>query len=122
MEKGSETILLVDDEHPVLKVAKAMLQALGYTVLDADSGHSAISMLTENLSSIDLVYLDWVMPDLDGADLVHATRETGYTGPIAIISGHVMEDETLPADVVGVLIKPYNMAKLAKHTRRFLEE
>jgi PAS domain S-box-containing protein len=64
--KGNETILLVDDDALIVDVGQAMLGALGYDVLTADSGERAISVYKENRDRISLIILDLIMPDMDG--------------------------------------------------------
>jgi len=64
---GSETILLVEDEEDVRKLAKQALVAHGYVVLEADCGASAIKIATNRQSIIRLLVTDVVMPDMGGA-------------------------------------------------------
>ncbi len=118
--RGTETILLVDDEEAVLKVAGSMLRKLGYTVHLAESGESALIEIHEHGSEIDLMLTDWMMPELHGNELLEQIRATGYDGPIAVVSGELMEEEPLPTGVIGVIFKPYSLENLSHNLRTFL--
>jgi PAS domain S-box-containing protein len=67
--KGSETILLVDDEEGVRKLVSAVLRSGGYTVIEAASGSAALSVYEKNSHKIDLVLTDVVMPQMSGFEL-----------------------------------------------------
>jgi CheY-like chemotaxis protein len=67
--KGSESILLVDDEEGVRKVMCAILRSNGYDVLEAASGPAALAVYEKNAHKIDLVLTDIVMPQMSGLDL-----------------------------------------------------
>jgi CheY-like chemotaxis protein len=67
--KGSETILLVDDEEGVRKLVCAVLQSNGYDVLEAANGAAALAVYEKNSHKIDLVLTDIVMPQMTGFEL-----------------------------------------------------
>lgn len=67
--KGSETILLVDDEPGVRKLCSAVLLSNGYSVLEAVDGAAALALYEKNSSDIDLVLTDVVMPNMNGFEL-----------------------------------------------------
>ena len=62
--KGTETILLVDDEKMVLEVSKELLESMGYRVYAVGSGQEAIAVFMEKRNEIDLVILDMIMPGI----------------------------------------------------------
>ncbi|HUI77368.1 MAG TPA: ATP-binding protein [Bryobacteraceae bacterium] len=64
--KGSETVLVVDDEEGVRKVVSAVLRSNGYEVLEAGNGISALASYEKNGHKIDIVLADVVMPQMDG--------------------------------------------------------
>ena len=66
--RGSETILLVDDESTVLRVTTRMLESLGYTVHAMNDGSEAVSFLKDAKCAVDLVLLDMVMPGMSGSE------------------------------------------------------
>jgi signal transduction histidine kinase/CheY-like chemotaxis protein len=67
--KGSETILLVDDEEGVRKLCCAVLQAHGYNVLEADNGEAALAAYDKNAHKVDMLLTDVVMRQMDGFEL-----------------------------------------------------
>jgi PAS domain S-box-containing protein len=86
--KGSETILLVDDEEGVRKLVFAILKSNGYDVLEAANGPAALSVFEKNSHKIDMVLTDVVMPQMSGLEL---GREIARRAPglkILYISGY----------------------------------
>jgi len=67
--KGSETILLVDDEEGVRKLISTVLNNGGYAVIEAANGKAALSIYEKNAHKIDLVLTDVVMPQMNGFEL-----------------------------------------------------
>jgi len=89
--KGSQTVMIVDDEDLVLKMGQTILAAYGYSVHTASSGQRALDILAQGEVAMDLVITDLVMPAMSGRELVEhiqrlspATRilcTSGYVGP-----------------------------------------
>jgi two-component system cell cycle sensor histidine kinase/response regulator CckA len=73
--KGTETILLVDDESVVIDVGKEMLEKLGYDVLTAKSGKDAVAIFSKESERIDLIILDMIMPGMDGSQTFDQLRD-----------------------------------------------
>jgi two-component system, cell cycle sensor histidine kinase and response regulator CckA len=69
LAKGSETILLVDDEEGVRKLVSAVLKSNGYEVLEASNGGAAVAVYDKNAHKIDMVLTDIVMPQMSGFEL-----------------------------------------------------
>jgi len=67
--RGSETILLVEDDEAVRKLARQVLASSGYRVLEADDGQRAVAVADEHRGPIDLLITDVVMPKMDGHEL-----------------------------------------------------
>ena len=86
--KGSETVLLVDDEVKIIEVAKAMLEYLGYHVIDALSGEQAVDAFLRKADEIDLVVLDLIMPGMDGGKVFDRIREIKPAVPVILSSGY----------------------------------
>ncbi|MBU8850148.1 MAG: response regulator [Desulfobacterales bacterium] len=121
----NETILLVDDEKPILDLVCDMLSQHGYTAITAESGEAAIEIYKKKMSQIDLVLLDVGMPGMNGhrcfKELFRINPEikviitTGYPA-----SGKVKE--TLTAGAAGFIGKPYRLAGLLKKVRDVLDK
>lgn len=76
------TVLIVDDEHPLLRALEINFRAHGYTVLKADTGTSALK--TAARTPADIIILDLGLPDMDGVDVIRGIR--GWTNtPIIVL-------------------------------------
>ena len=124
MPSGTETILLVEDEEALLKLAELLLKKLGYTVLAAATPEQAIRLVQEYAGSIHLLMTDVVMPAMSGRDLwqrLSALRPdlkclfmSGYTADIITHHG-VLEAG------VHFLQKPFQVQVLAAKLREALD-
>jgi CheY-like chemotaxis protein len=122
--RGTETILLVDDEDMIWDVIIDMLQELGYTVILAADGRDAVEIYESNPGEIDLVILDMLMPGMDGHDTFFALKELDPNVKVLLSSGYVSEEDArdvLNAGAAGFLQKPYRMADLAQRVRTIVE-
>ncbi len=86
--KGSETILLVDDEEGVRKLVHAVLRNGGYTVIEAANGSLALAAFEKNAHKIDLVLTDVVMPQMNGFELGERLAEKNPELPVLYMSGY----------------------------------
>jgi PAS domain S-box-containing protein len=86
--KGSESILLVDDEEGVRRLVSAILQSNGYQVLEAPNAHAALAVYEKNSHKIDLVLTDIVMPQMTGLELGDKLAERSPGLRILYMSGY----------------------------------
>jgi PAS domain S-box-containing protein len=113
--QGSGTILLVEDEEQVKLVAKAMLEALGFTVIEASNGLEALELYQKNATDINLVVTDMGMPVMDGYQLFSELKALSPNLPIIISSGFgdtVVEARIASEDIAGSISKPYSFDRL----------
>ncbi|HWV01995.1 MAG TPA: ATP-binding protein [Devosia sp.] len=120
---GTETILVVEDDERVRNFAVEALHELGYTVLEAMDGRSALELMQAN-SEIALLFTDVVMPGMTGRELANKAVQlhrslkllfsTGYTRN-AIVHNGVVDAGT------NFLQKPYSLNDLARKIRRILD-
>ncbi len=111
---GRGTILVVDDEPLLRKVASKLLQKLGYQVMEAPDGESAVALFREKGSQIDLVLLDMIMPGMDGHQTLERLRALNPSIPVLMCSGYSEEENLrLPAGV-SFLPKPYPLETLSQ--------
>jgi len=123
-ERGSETILLVEDEAMILDMTTAILKELGYTVLTAETPGEAIRLAMEHPGRIDLLMTDVVMPEMNGRDLaknllainpnLNRLFMSGYTADV--IAHHGVLDEG-----VHFIQKPFTMNDLSAKIREVLD-
>ncbi|HEY5910320.1 MAG TPA: ATP-binding protein [Verrucomicrobiae bacterium] len=85
--RGSQTVLMVDDEDLLLTMGQTILSAYGYHVLTANSGQKALELLARE-PKIDLVITDLVMPSMSGRELVERIRQEWPFLPILCTSGY----------------------------------
>jgi len=114
-------ILVVDDEQIVRVQVRRMVEAHGYSVLEAPDGRSALALLERE--AVDLVLLDVTMPDLDGTEVVREVRQRGLEVPIVLISGYadfLLETRLEPEVYSGFLAKPFRLDDLIATVRRAL--
>lgn len=124
IEMGTETLLLVDDEEYIIDVARLMLEGLGYSLLIANSGSSAISLFEENKDKIALVILDMVMPDMDGEEVCRLLREIRPDTKVLFASGYYVVEQAqslLQDGASDFLQKPFNMQQLSTKIRNMLD-
>jgi len=118
---GTESILLVEDEHLVRRALGAMLKRIGYTVIQAGDGAEAIAALEQN--PVDLVITDLIMPGMDGRDLLARIRERRPGLKSLMISGYSCDALMHgPLDPDQAFIeKPFSIDQLAQKVRRVLD-
>lgn len=112
-----QTILLVDDEATVRSVTTRLLEEHGYTVIQADNGSDAWTLLESKDAQIDLVISDVVMPRLDGLELARCMEIMPHPPPILLMSGYwlgALEFEW------PLLAKPFRGSELLAAVRRLL--
>lgn len=121
---GTETILVVEDQDSVRRLAVRILKAQGYKVLDARSGTDALAISARPDVDIDLLITDLVMPGLGGQEVAWRLRSTRPQVRIIFASGYP-DPELLPRDELregtGVLQKPYSPDDLARKVRQVLD-
>ncbi|MCB0336755.1 MAG: PAS domain S-box protein, partial [Bdellovibrionales bacterium] len=92
--KGSETILVVDDEEAVRMVIQRSLELMGYTVLTAESGKAALAIFAEHAAEISLVVLDMIMPEMPGDELFYELQKIDSGLKVLIASGYSNDGRT----------------------------
>ena len=122
---GTETILLVDDEQAVLDWTGQLIKALGYSLLEANSGREAIEIYDENRDKIDLVILDVVMPGMSGGETFDGLKEINSDVKVLLSSGYSIEGEAskiMERGCNGFIPKPFNIKELSEKIRNILAE
>ena len=123
--RGSETILLVEDELPLRNVVCDLLKQLGYKVLDAGGGPEALALAEKHGAGIDLLLTDVRMPEMEGPELASLLKAKWPGVKVVFISGYVGSslgtDGVLPAGTI-LLQKPFTMRLLADTLRKVLDE
>ncbi|MEE4243406.1 MAG: cache domain-containing protein, partial [Desulfopila sp.] len=121
--RGSETVLLVDDEKMIIEVGRAMLEKLGYRVLSASSGEQALQCLEKDGEAVDLVILDLVMPGLDGAATFEKIREMNPAQLVLLSSGYAIDGvagKVMQKGCCAFIQKPFSLVELSRILRKVL--
>jgi CheY-like chemotaxis protein len=120
---GKETILLVEDDNAVRELTHRLLQQLGYTVLAAPEGSSAMRLVREHSGPIHLMITDLVMPGMSGRTLAERVLEIRPDVRVLLTSGYASEDALrsgLLAGELAYLEKPFSSSALAQKVRELL--
>ena len=123
IQKGNETILLVDDEGIIIDVGKEMLSVLGYSVITAGGGKEALALFIEKREDIDLVILDMIMPDMNGGEVYDSMRDIDPDVKILLSSGYSQDGQAqkiLDRGCNGFIQKPFNLKTLSHKLRDLL--
>ncbi|BBO73118.1 hypothetical protein DSCW_05350 [Desulfosarcina widdelii] len=121
--KGSETILLVDDEDMILDVGQAMLQKLGYRVIVANSGNEAVEIVQRMGTKINLVLLDMVMPVMGGGEVYDRIQQICPQMRVILSSGYTIDGQAqliMQRGCNGFIQKPFNLSELSQKIRQQL--
>jgi two-component system cell cycle sensor histidine kinase/response regulator CckA len=123
--RGTETVLVVEDDTAVRTVVRALLEAQGYRVLDAPSGKAALEAVSGDVGTIDLLLTDVVMPEMSGRALAEALDAKGLASKVLFMSGHadpVIRDRGVCPNAKNLLRKAFSPAELLAKVREVLGE
>lgn len=122
---NGETILLVDDESPLVLLGEEMLAALHYEPIGFDNAAAALSSFRRDAQRFDLVLTDEMMPELTGTELATAMHQLRPELPIILMTGYSGPMQTRRLETAGireVINKPLSSARLADCLARHLPE
>jgi PAS domain S-box-containing protein len=123
-ERGTETVLLVEDEESLRALMERVLRRSGYTVLSAMDGESALRALEESGAPPDLLVTDVVMPRMKGTELAARAREQQPGLRVLYVSGFVGDEEVMAkirASGIPLLSKPFTPSGLEQAVRTCLD-
>jgi signal transduction histidine kinase/CheY-like chemotaxis protein len=125
IQRGTESILLVEDDPAVRKLTSMMLQRLGYTLYEAEDGLEALAFLSSRTTlRLDLLISDVVMPKMNGRELTQALLRLRPELKCLLISGHT-DDALIQHGVLNTrthfLQKPFSPPQLARSVREALD-
>ncbi len=124
LPRGTETILIVDDQETIWDFLIEALQELGYSVLLAENGLDAVEIYKANPREIDLVLLDMIMPKQGGHQTFFKIKAIDPNAKILLSSGYVSEEEVkdlLNQGACGFIPKPHRLANMAADIRKVLD-
>jgi two-component system cell cycle sensor histidine kinase/response regulator CckA len=122
--RGTETVLVVEDQEEVRTMAARTLAYEGYRVIEASNGQDALEMLERCGGEVELVLSDLAMPTLDGRRLGDRIREWRPGLPVLFMSGFGEEDVTrrgLLVEGSPFIQKPFSPRDLVRRVRELLD-
>src|SRR5208282_3112527 len=123
-DHGQETILLVEDETHLRRLARQYLETQGYKILEAEDGAAALQIVDGYQGSIDLLLTDVIMPGLNGRELATQVNNQLPNVRVLYMSGYaenaIGHDGTLDAGI-NLLQKPYSLPALRDRVREVLD-
>jgi signal transduction histidine kinase len=120
--RTGETVLVVEDDEGVRQIAVGILEDLGYRVVEAHDGRTALDLF-DRTPDIHLVFTDLVMPGMSGRDLAEELMKREMGAKVLLTSAYTdrLTAETTPSAVTGFLHKPYGESDLAQAVRRAMD-
>lgn len=122
--KGSETVLLVEDEPGVLKLSRRILDGAGYRVFEAADGLDAERVFLRNRGAIDLVVTDMIMPSCGGPELLSRLHVHAPDLRVLYMSGYTEQSAAQRAGIdrsIPIVHKPFTSAELLRQVRQALD-
>jgi two-component system, cell cycle sensor histidine kinase and response regulator CckA len=121
MPRGTETILLAEDEEPVRIMTQEFLESRGYLVLHAADGLEALGICEQYSDRIDLLITDIVMPRMGGRELAERVKRQHANVPVLYMSGYTDDLIVRHDEEHHFMAKPFTLQQLAEKVREVLE-
>jgi two-component system, cell cycle sensor histidine kinase and response regulator CckA len=125
IQRGTETILLVDDEEPLRKLGSRILNEYGYRVMTASNGKEALELYQRECDSISLIILDLIMPEMDGKKCLAEVLRVNPKAKVVLASGYSevgSASGSMAGGAKGFVQKPYNIRQLLTMIRSVLDD
>ena len=122
---GTERILFVDDEEPIVFMAQQILERLGYQVTPRTSSVEALEAFKSKPGAFDLVITDMTMPNMTGVELASRLKEIRFDIPIIICTGFsevIDKDKAKNRGILAYIMKPILKDEIARTIRQVLDE
>ena len=122
--RGTETVLVVEDDQTVLTLCSTILQTNGYTVLEADDVNDAVKIAREHREKIHLLVSDVVMPGKNGPSLAVEIRDARPEIRTLFMSGYTeetMNQHGFSSNSAGFIQKPFSASSFARKVRQVLD-
>ena len=120
---GEGTILVIEDEEPLVEMFRQILERLGYRMLEAKTGKEAVELAKTFDGQIDLALLDIKLPDMDGGKVYPLIMEARPDLKVIVCSGysiHGPAQDILDAGAEGFIQKPFSIAPFAEKLKEVL--
>ncbi len=125
LNKGSESIILVDDKQLVTNMVNKVLTSLGYHVVTFNNSLTALKKFKENPANYNLLITDLTMPEMTGLKLSREVKKIKPNFPIIMMTGYgakITEEEQKKAGILKILTKPILINELSSEIRKIFDE
>lgn len=122
--KGTETLLVIEDEPMLLDLLDNYLRSLGYRVITATNGMEGIQLFREHHKVLNMVILDMGLPKMDGAQVFQALKELDPDVRVVVTSGYIapeLSHKLMHSGVRSIIKKPYDISDLMEELRAVLD-
>ncbi len=123
--RGSETVLIVDDDTQVLELTQTILKRQGYDIIVVKNGYEALNALRLKIGEVHLLLTDVMMPDITGIELAILALKSHPNLKILFMSGHTFDEVSCPGileNESNFIHKPFSLQALAVKMREILEK
>ncbi len=121
---GTETILFVDDEEPIVRITKRILERIGYRVETEINPAAALDLFKSKPSTFDLVITDMTMPQMTGVKFAERIMEIRPDIPVIIASGHsslIDEQKARELGIAAYIMKPFQQTEISTAIRKVMD-
>jgi signal transduction histidine kinase/CheY-like chemotaxis protein len=118
------TILIIEDESSQRRTLSKLLQAIGFSVLEAGDGMEAVKLFHEHHTEVKLILLDMILPHLSGKETFRWLKKIDPQVPVVLTSGYLDDQriqEMMAEGANGFLCKPYDLEELEKTVNGAIE-
>lgn len=125
LEKGSGTILVVDDERMIVDLSRDMLEKLGYRVFTAIGGQEGVELYQRRSADINLVILDMIMPGMSGKEVFTKLKEINSDLKVLFSSGYSEDfqcNDIMKETNTGFIQKPFSILALSQKIKQIIEK
>ncbi len=124
-QTGAGVVLVVEEDAPVRRLVRSVLEESGYRVHEATSGRDALAYLEQEQTPLDLILSDVAMPDITGLELVALVAPSRHSPRVLFMSGYAdsqILDEGVGEPSIGVLHKPFTSAQLSAQVAQIMSK
>jgi len=125
LPKGTESIMLVDDEELIVEIGSKILEQQGYRITGFTNPEKALDMFNDSKNSYDLIITDKTMPKMTGLELAAEIKKVRPDIPILLCTGFLdedIDDKVQKAGITEYVTKPLNSRELAISVRKVLDK
>lgn len=119
--RGVGTVLLVDDESSILSSTRLQLESAGYSVIPADSGHEAVRLFGEMYNHVDVVLIDFLMPELNGLETIKRLKQIDPQVKAILHSGCAEKPDLGDVTISGYIEKPALIDEFTKEIMQAMQ-